>query len=162
MKLKNWIVLLVFYVFTILGVLYLCKIYKNSSSVVELSVSDYVLNISDKKYDKIYNNVLNFSNENDEFIIYVSSGNDSYFEKMFIDIINEKNLKNKVLFIDSNGLSSFHDIQKLVDSLEGNYTVSKKGLPIFIIVRNQKVFSIKSVGNIDSESLKNVLGEIYD
>ena len=161
MKLKNWIVLFVFYVVTIFGVLYLCKIYKNSSSVVELSISDYVLNISDKKYDKIYNNVLNFSNENDGFIIYVSSGSDSFFEKTFIDIINEKNLKNKILFIDSKSISSFHDVQRLIDSLDGE-AVSKRELPIFIIVKNQKVSSIKSVGNVDSESLKNVLGEIYD
>ena len=128
---------------------------------MELSISDYVLNISDKKYDKIYNNVLNFSNENDGFIIYVSSGSDSFFEKTFIDIINEKNLKNKILFIDSKSISSFHDVQRLIDSLDGE-AVSKRELPIFIIVKNQKVSSIKSVGNVDSESLKNVLGEIYD
>lgn len=140
----------------------MCKIYSNSTSVVELSISDYTLNITDKKYDKIYNNILNFSNEKDEFVIYISSSknNDLSFEKYFIDFINNKNLKNKILFIDSDSLSNFDYINKLIDDLGGNMTVSKKELPMFIIITDQKVSSIKC--NIDGISLENVLGGIYD
>ena len=162
MKVKNWIVLLVFYIITILGVLYLCKIYSNSSSVVELSISDYTLNITDKKYDKVYDNVLNFSNEKDEFVIYVSSRDNSSFEKTFIDVINESNLKNKILFIDSDGLANFDYVNKLIDSLGGNTVISKKKLPIFIIIKDQKVSNVEFVDNFDKDSLKNILGGIYD
>jgi len=161
-KVKNWIVLLVFYIITILGVLYLCKIYSNSSSVVELSISDYTLNITDKKYDKVYDNVLNFSNEKDEFVIYVSSRDNSSFEKTFIDVINESNLKNKILFIDSDGLANFDYVNKLIDSLGGNTVISKKKLPIFIIIKDQKVSNVEFVDNFDKDSLKNILGGIYD
>lgn len=161
MKLKKYIILLVIYILTILGVLYLCKIYSNSSSVKSALVSDYALEITDSDYDKIYNNILNFSEENDDFIIYVSSYNNSdSFEKSFINAINEKNLKNKVLFINSNNLSSFKHVNNLINDFGGKTNVSKNDLPIFVVIKDKKVLSVKSVDLIDS--LSSFLGDIYD
>ncbi len=165
MKFKNYIILLVFYVLTVLCVLYLCKIYSNSSSVRSTFVSDYALDITDSSYDKIYNNVLNFSEENEGFVIYISSYKDDdvrSFEKKFINAINEKNLKNKVLFVNSSNLSKFSYINDLIHDFGCDSIISKRDLPIFVIINDKKVLSIKSVSQFDYDSLKNLLGDIYD
>lgn len=165
MKFKNYIVLYIFYIFTILGVLYLCKIYSNSRAVSNLLISDYTIDITDNSYEKILNNILNFSSEHNEFVIYISSYKDvdmTSFEESFIDVINRSNLKNKILFINSDSLSSFEFINNFICDMGGNISVFRKDLPIFIIVSNRRVLSVKSVSGFDESSLNDILGGIYD
>lgn len=164
MKSKNYILLFVIYILTILCVLYFCKIYHNSSSLKGVSIDDYVLDVTGNSYDELYNNILNFSKENDNFIIYISSykQDSSSFEDVFIDVITEKGLKNKILFINSDSLSNYDYVNKLIDSLDGIVPISKKYLPVFVSVKNQKVINIDYIRKIDEESLKNILGGVYD
>ena len=165
MKSRNYIVLIVFYFFTVLCVLYLCQIYSNSKSVGNFYVDYYVIVITDSYFDKMVNNVLNFASEHDQFVIYVSShrydGFDS-FEERFISVVGKDGLRNRVLFIDSDNLSSYDYVNKLIDRLDGVVSISRRDLPIFIIVKNQKVSSIEFVGGFDEQSLETILGGIYD
>ena len=164
MKSKNYILLFVIYIFTILCVLYFCKIYRNSSSLRGASIDSYVLDVTGSSYDELYNNILNFSEENNSFVIYISSYKKdcSSFENMLVNIIKESNLKNKILFINSDDLLSFNYVNKLIDSFSEDSDVSFGELPIFVIIKDGNVFSIVSVINFDEATLRNVLGDVYD
>ena len=71
MKLKNYILLSVFYVFTILLVVYCCVIYKNSSkNVSDSNISYYVVDVTGKSYNELFNNINNYNTENSHYIIY--------------------------------------------------------------------------------------------
>ena len=72
---RNYLILCVIYIFTILGVFYFSRIYSNSSHYYKSDVG--ILDITSSKYDVLFTNVLNYASENDSFTIYVSSG-DSY------------------------------------------------------------------------------------
>ena len=165
MKFKNSVLLSVIYIFTILGVIYFCKIYSNSSKVIDSVVSESVLDVTGNNYDELYSNVINYSKENDSFIIYVSSyknSNNDSFEKTFEGVITEYNLKNKILFINADKLSSFKSLNTLMNSLDSDYEFSVKNLPILVSVKDGKAYSFSSCVNMDESSIKKLLEEVYD
>ena len=165
MKLKNYILLSVFYIFTILLVVYLCVIYKNSSNVGNSFISNYVVDVTGKNYDILFSNVSNYNMENHQFIIYVSSYKDkslSSVENVFEEVINDRNLKGKILYINVDNLKSFDYVNRLLSDFGYTDKVKKSSLPIFIVVNDEKIVDVKSVSDFNKEKIESIVKDIYD
>ena len=90
MKYKNHILLFVIYIITVFLVIYLCTIYKNSSkNIYSSTISNLVVDITSKDYDKLLDNIRDYGIENHHFIIYVASYNKdvSSFESSLENVI---------------------------------------------------------------------------
>ena len=120
MKYKNYFVLLLVYVLTIVFVFYCSKVYFNSSH--DSSTGEFVFsnNVTSNDYNALYNNVYNYSLENTDFVIYVSN-------KLSYSTLNN------MLYIDSSQFKSYKILDRLVNSFGYNYSVSKKDIPFYII-----------------------------
>ena len=166
MKLKNYILLSVFYIFTILLVIYWCVIYKNSSkNISDSNISDYVVDVTGKGYDELYNNISNYNTENNQFIIYVTSheGNRvASFEDAFKSVISDKNLKGKILYIDIDDLKDFEYINRLLEDFGYSERISVSSLPIFIVVNNSRVADLKSVSVFSKDDIESIVNKVYD
>lgn len=128
---KNYLILIVVYVFTVGVVFYFSKVYVNSVNNVnsDSKVSDTFLDVTSSKYDVLYKNIVNYASENPDFVIYVSSKRD-------LD-----NIDGKVLFIDVDGLSKFNDLNRLLVDF-GSSKISEKDLPVFIVFRDGLIVDI--------------------
>ena len=71
---KNYVIVSVIYVFTILGVIYCISLYNRVYGFKYDSSKDMF--ILDSSYDKLFSNVSNFMYENDKFVIVYSGLND--------------------------------------------------------------------------------------
>lgn len=166
MKLKNYILLSIFYVFTILFVIYCCVIYKNSSkNISDSDISNYVVDVTGKNYNDLYNNVSNYNTENSHFIIYVASyKNDRVvsFENIFEGVIGDKNLKGKILYINADNLKNFEYVNKVLNEFDYIGSVKVSSLPVFIVVKNNKVIDLKSVIDFDKDDIESIVNSIYD
>ena len=166
MKLRNYILLSVFYIFTILLVMYCCTIYNNSSkNVNDSNISNYVVDVTGKSYDDLYSNISNYNAENNHFIIYVASyKNDKtiLFEDVFEGIISEENLKGKILYINVDSLKEFEYVNNLLNDFGYVERVKTSYLPIFIVINNNSVVDLKSVAGFDREDIESIVNKVYD
>lgn len=166
MKLKNYVLLSVFYVFTILLVVYCCVIYKNSSkNVSDSNISYYVVDVTGKSYNELFNNISNYNTENSHFIIYVSSyKNDNVisFENIFKKVISDKNLKGKILYVNADNLKSFDYLNRFLNDFGFSDKINSSSLPIFIVIDNNKVIDIESVIDFDEGNIESIVSKIYD
>ena len=166
MRLKNYILLSVFYIFTILLVFYCCIIYKNSSkNVSDSNISNYVVDVTGKNYDELYNNINNYNAENSQFIIYVASYRSDdviSFENLFKDVINDKNLKSKILYINVDALKDYEYVNRFLNDFGCSGRIKVSSLPVFIVVNNNEVIDFKSVGGFDKENIESIVNRVYD
>lgn len=127
---KKNILLFVIYVFTVLIVLYLSKIYKNSiSSINDSSVA--FNDVTSYSYSVLYDNIYSYSKENPNFLIYVYDKNN----------LNESFQEN-VLYIDINGLKNFNYINTLFSDFDYDGSIKKSDLPIYIKFVDGKIVSV--------------------
>ncbi len=163
MKYRNIIILLVIYILSFGLVFYLSKLYLNSNSVDESSITDYVFDVSGKNYDVLYNNIVSYSKENGNFILYVSIGKDSSFNDLLKDSIVDKKYKKKVLYFDYGIINNVSLFNSLLNSFCDNCSnVSLKDLPLFVCFKNQHIDKIVSSKYLNNERLLDLLEEYYD
>ena len=124
MKCKNYIILVVIYLFSIICVLYLSGVYKNSLKCDE---SEFFNDITNSRYDIIYNNVYNYSLEHSDFRVYVSDHNS-------ID-------DSDVLFINSDKISS-KNLNRLISDFGYGYNINKGSVPFYIVFKDGKIKEI--------------------
>ena len=121
---KKFIILVSIYAFTILFVLYLSDLYKQS---IIQNDSNSFNELICSKYKVLYDNVYNYSLEHSTFKIYVGS--------LFPDSEEE------VLFIDSDKISS-GNLNRLISDFGYNYNISKDSVPFYIVFKNGKIKEI--------------------
>ena len=121
---KKTIILIVIYLFTILVVLYLSDVYKNS---LKTNNSTFYNDITSSKYNIIYDNVYNYSLEHSEFKIYVS---DKY-------VIND----NEHLFLNSEKISS-KNLNRLIFDFGYSFNINKGSVPFYIVFKDGKIKEI--------------------
>lgn len=136
MKFKNYILLCVIYVFTILVVLYASRVYTNSVRSIS-DYPDFVNNITSSSYDDLYNNVYNYSKENPDFIVLVS-------DEKHLENFDLENFNNEILYINVDGLFSIKNVNKLINDFNYDYSISKKDLPVFLVFENGNLVDINS------------------
>lgn len=122
---KKFLLLLLVYVFTILVVLYCCKIYKSSNSYEPLNGYN---DVTSSNYDILYNNVYSYSLEHSSFKIYFSSKFDSNIvgENLFINIDKAKS----------------KNVQRLLNDFGYNYKIANSSFCVMF-----KDSSIVGVGD---------------
>ena len=164
MKYNKFIVLILIYIITIVSTLYLSKIYSNSSNKAsDLFLDDYFFNVTGMNYNDLYDNIDNYNNENDNYVIYVSSNDYEQFNNAMRDLVVKNNYKNKILFINYSSVGKIRSINKLINSFCDNCSNLKKDdLPVFICFKNQKIDKIVSVDDIGSDELSSLLEVYYD
>ena len=121
---KKTIILIIVYLFTILVVLYLSDVYKNS---LKTNNSTFYNDITSSKYNIIYDNVYNYSLEHSEFKIYVS---DKY-------VIND----NEDLFLNSEKISS-KNLNRLIFDFGYSFNINKGSVPFYIVFKDGKIKEI--------------------
>lgn len=134
MKFKNYILLSFIYVFTILIVLYLSRVYTNSIESIS-NYPDFVNDVTSSNYDDLYNNIYNYSKENPDFIVLVSS-------KKYLENFNLENYNNEILYVSVDELFSFKNLNRLINDFDYDYSVNRKDLPIFLIFENGNLVDI--------------------
>lgn len=163
MKTRNYIIVFVISIITILFTFYFCEIYRNSvKNVDDSSIGEVLINVTGASYDDLYSNISNYTKENDDYVIYVASykkSDISLLEKNLKEIVIKDGLKN-VLYINADELKKSEYLNRLLDDF-GDGDVSNGGLPLFIFFRNQKIYNVVSIVNMDEYSLKAIL-EGYD
>lgn len=167
MKTKNYIILFVICIFTVLFTLYFCRIYKNSLvNVFDSSINDILIDVTGSSYEALYNNINNYNKENRNYIIYVASYKsfDIFdLEKNLKDIVIDKGLKN-VLYINVDDLKSFDYLNSLLNDFgDGDFSnIKKSSLPVLLFFRNERIYNVVSILNMDYSSLSSVLEELND
>lgn len=121
---KKTIILIVIYLFTILVVLYLSDVYKNS---LKTNNSTFYNDITSSKYNIIYDNVYNYSLEHSDFRIYVS---DKYVVS-----------NNEDLFLNSETVSS-KNLNKLIFDFGYSFNINKGSVPFYIVFKDGKIKEI--------------------
>lgn len=121
---KNYIILLVVYLFTIGAVLYFSSVYRNTLKVNE---SELFNDITSSRYDVLYSNVYNYSLEHSDFKIYVS-------EKYSVD-------DSEVLFLNSDFVSS-KNLNRLIFDFGYSYNINKGSVPFYIVFKDGKIKEI--------------------
>lgn len=166
MKLKNFLLLVFIYCITICFVIYLCVIYKNSSRNVNNSVIyDYVIDVTGKSYDDLYNNISNYNGEVNDYVVYVVSYRNSSissFENMFRNVIVSNGLNGRILYINVDNLKRFDYINSLVNDFSFNKSLSISDLPIFICFHDGRIADVVSIYDYTSDSLYGFLEDVYD
>ena len=123
-KYKNYIILTVVYLFTVGFTIYLSDVYKKST---ESSEPEFLNEITNSRYDIMYDNVYNYSLEHSDFSIYVA---------------NNKSLDDDdILFIDSDKISS-KNLNRLIFDFGYNYNISKDSVPFSIVFKDGKIKEI--------------------
>ena len=132
---KNYYILIVLIVVTILLTLSLASVYKNRDKLVS-SFYNYANKITSNEFDE-------YITESSDLIIYISDKYDltnESFEKKFQKKLDDLNLKEKLIYIDKKELNKI-----FLDKLKKEYQISidKNKLPTIIIIIDKKV--IKSI-----------------
>ena len=125
-KYKNYLVLILIYIFTIVFVFYCSSVYKNSLN----NLNDSIVNdVTSSNYNILYSNVYNYSLEHSDFRIYVSSkfdlDNDDY---LFIDV----------------GTVSVKNINRLIKDFGYDFSVNKNN-SYFLNFSDGKIISIEVI-----------------
>ena len=121
---KKLVVLIIIYLFSVLFVLYLSDIYKQSS--IEYNTNSFN-EIVCSKYKGLYDTVYNYSLEHPTFKIYVG--------KSF------SNGKEEILFIDSDKISG-GNLNRLISDFGYSYNISKDSVPFYIVFKDGKIKEI--------------------
>lgn len=121
---KKNIILIVVYLFSILAVLYLSDVYKNS---LKANNSTLYNDITSSKYNIIYDNVYNYSLEHSDFRIYVS---DKYVVS-----------NNEDLFLNSEKVSS-KNLNRLIFDFGYSFNINKGSVPFYIVFKDGKIKEI--------------------
>lgn len=125
MKLDKKVVTLIFiYLFSVLFVLYLADIYKQSFIENEPSSFNEIVS---SKYKILYDTVYNYSLEHSTFKIYVGSS----FSKD----------EDEVLFIDSDKISS-NNLNRLISDFGYSYNINKGSVPFYIVFKDGTIKEI--------------------
>lgn len=125
MKLDKKVVTLIFiYLFSVLFVLYLAGIYKQSFIENEPSSFNEIVS---SKYKILYDTVYNYSLEHSTFKIYVGSS----FSKD----------EDEVLFIDSDKISS-NNLNRLISDFGYSYNINKGSVPFYIVFKDGTIKEI--------------------
>ncbi len=166
MKSKNYILLCIIYLCTILSVIYFCLIYNNSnSSIIDSDIGNLVIDVTGKNYEELYNNIDNYTKEDHDYVIYVSSYKKrdmKTFENMLKDVISSNNLKNRILYINVDELKKYNYINNLLGDFSYENKLNKSDLPVFISFHNGKIVDVTSVYNFSYEELCSYLEDNYD
>ena len=147
---KNYIVLSCIYIATIFVVLYSVFLYKKTNIFhYDEKMGMFVLDISD--YDKLHDNIRNYSFENDSFIIYYSSnGVDSSLRQIIID----SDLSNEFLYIDN-----FSVLKKILKDFSDNtFSVDKD--KYFVYFDNGKIEDLVPCSSMNYIDYKNYFSKV--
>lgn len=132
---KNYYILVILLITTVLLTLSLTRIYKNRDKLVS-NFYNYSNKITSAEFDE-------YLLESSDLIIYISDKYDltnEFFEKNFEKKIDDLNLKNNLVYIDKKELD-----KKFLNKLRKEYgiNINPDKLPIIIVMINKKV--IKNV-----------------
>lgn len=138
---KNYYILVVLLIVTVLLTLSLSYVYRNKEKLVS-NFYEYSNKIKPQEFDE-------YMIENSDFIIYISDKYDltyEEFESSFKEKLEKLNLKNNLIYIDKNDIDKefLNKIKK-----EYNINIEIKDMPIIIVVVDNKV--IKNV-SVDTDS----------
>lgn len=148
--LKNYIILAVAILFTVLAVFYMrgwyiaTKEYYDNNSVI-LDV------VAEIKNDEI----MNYATDNPNFVLYVSSGrntNVKQFEKKFKKFILKNDLRNNILYLNLEGvdINSFNDyLNKMTSGDTKSTLVDKNSSAIYIFKEGKIVKVMTSMPDFD-------------
>lgn len=142
---KNYYILVVLLVVTILLTLSLSYVYRNKEKLVS-NFYEYSNKIKPQEFDE-------YMTENSDFIIYISDKYDltyEEFENNFKDKIERLNLKNNLIYMDKNDINK-EFLNKL--KKEYNINIEIKDIPIVIVVIDNKVIknvSVNTDSNVDT------------
>ena len=131
MKYKNYILLAVLLVVTVVLTFFLSSLYKSRNNVVS-DFQEYCNKINSNEFDE-------FIIENPDSIIYIGDKNDLDFkeqESALKDEIEKKGLKNKIVYLEKSTLS-----KKFLSSLKSKYgkSINKKKTPVLLVVVDKKI-----------------------
>ena len=142
---KNYAVLFILLVVTVILTLSLASIYKNREKLTS-EFYNYSNAITAKEFDE-------YALESPDLIIYLADKYDRSFNKFESDFqakLEDMNLKNKLVYIDKANIT-----KDLLKEFKNDYQINiyKKNLPIIIIMVDKKVIktiNINSNSNVDS------------
>lgn len=138
---KNYYILVVLLIVTVLLTLSLSYVYKNKEKLAS-NFYEYSNKIKPQEFDE-------YMIENSDFIMYISDKYDltyEEFESSFKEKLEKLNLKNNLIYIDKNDIDKefLNKIKK-----EYNINIEIKDTPIIIVVVDN--FVIKNV-SVDTDS----------
>lgn len=142
--LKNYIILAVTLIITIILVIYFYlwqKAYEDSKTNT-IIMDEYIQKIN-------YNELNNYLIENKSTVIYssvVGSQKTSNFEKKFVKVIQDNSLKNSILYLDLTEVVKNKDTKKelLEKYPELNNNIKD---PLIIVINNNKITSVYNIKN---------------
>ena len=167
MKTKNYIILAIIFVITILSTLYFCRIYSNSLvNVDESTIGDVLIDVTGSSYDALYNNIVNFGKENHDYIVYVASYKTtdiSALENNLRKAVVDGSFKN-IVYINVDALKKYDYINRFVSEFSNDSIsrIERSDLPVFICFRNEKIDKAVSIMNMDEKSLESILVDYND
>ena len=132
---KNYFILIILLLVTIIITLSLASVYKNKDKFVS-NFYEYANKIDSSEFNE-------YVTENSDLIIYISDKYDlskESFENKFKNKLDELNLKDKLVFIEKSSIDT-----KILNNIQEKYKlkIDIKKLPIIIVLIDRKV--VKSV-----------------
>ena len=143
---KNYFILVLLLIFTVLITLLLSSLYTNKDKSVS-SFYEYCNIIKPEEFDQ-------FMTENFDAIIYISDKYDlsfSSFENKFKDKIDQFNIKNNLIYIDKADINK-NFLEKLKDNYDISINLDKTPI-IIVIVDNKVVNNIIVNKNLDVDKM---------
>lgn len=143
---KNYYILAVLIVITILLTLSLASLYNNRDKMAS-KFYNYANKITSEEFDE-------YMLENQDLLIYISDKFDlsnEKFENSFEKKLDSLNLKDKLIYIDKDQLS-----KKFLNNLKDKYNIriDKNKLPIIIVILDKKIIkSMQVFYNSDVEDI---------
>ena len=161
LNIRKNIILCIIYIITIFLTFYFCLLYKNSSTnIVSSEIDGFISNVTDDNYDKLFDNIKNYSNEYDEFYLYVASYKKidlSSFEERLRNIVLDNNIKN-IIYINYDELKNGNYLQMLISDFGFSGSYKFDNLPIIIVFRNGYIVDIYNIYQKNDIFLKNLMG----
>ena len=150
---KNYIILVILIVITVLLTFILFDIYRNKDKVTS-DFYRYSNKITNEEFDE-------YILESSDLIIYISDKYDlanQNFENKFKNKIDSLNLKNKLIFIDKEELNS-----KFLNELKNKYglNINLNELPIIIVIIDKKIIKTVKV-EYDSDVNSIIEYEVFE
>lgn len=134
-------------------------------NITSSSVPEFISDVSANKYEVLYNNINNYSNENNIFCVYVASYkflNLSSFETALQNFVADGNVKNFV-YVNADKLDKIDNLRRLLSDFgyDGIYDLIGN-LPVFIIFKDGIIVDIIEVYDKDTSFLNKLMEDIYD